>query len=108
LYFTKSARLSLPMKNLFGSMSENIQWKRGCVLFHHKPSHLEISVSSRTRPRNVKMVSISPKLKTAVCGWTGTAPRFWPSWNRWLGHVYQSGCSPHHPSPDSSGQRASE
>lgn len=77
-------------------------------LFHPQVISLEISVSSRTRPRNVKMVSISPKLKTAVCGWTGTLPRFWPFWNRWLGHVYQSSCSPHHQIPDSSEQRASE
>ena len=57
---------------LFGSISKNIQSKRGCVYF--TPRHLigDLRISP-TRPRNVKMVPVCPKLKTAVWGWTGTA-----------------------------------
>jgi hypothetical protein len=50
---------------------------------------LEISASSPTRPRNVKMVPVSPKLKTAVWGGQEHHPRFWPSLTRWFGHVHQ-------------------
>jgi len=58
-YITKSARLSLPMKNLFGSMSENIQWKRSCVDFtsSHLVGDLRIFTHKTSQRKNSVHVS---------------------------------------------------
>lgn len=76
---------------LFGSISENIQSKRGCVYF--TPRHLigDLRISP-TRLRNVKTVPVCPKLKTAV--WGGQERQHHASSrletaDRRLGHVHQ-------------------